>query len=61
MKEVFCDFCGKHSDFVSFVLVADNTPKKSCICNECVDLAHRIVSGKIKDKPPMSGKEASEL
>jgi len=34
--KLFCDFCGKHQDFVGQIVVG----KKAAICNECVDYIH---------------------
>lgn len=49
-EAVFCDFCGKRTDFVKYILAG---PTDAHICNECITAANNMITemedGKVKD------------
>lgn len=50
---LFCDFCGKKSDYVAELIAG---PKGIHICNECVDLCVKVIAdtrvGKVAASEP---------
>lgn len=45
-KEVFCDYCGKHNDFVETMIAG----VKGHICDECVELCVKLIEERRKEK-----------
>jgi ATP-dependent Clp protease ATP-binding subunit ClpX len=52
----FCDFCGKHQDYVK-VLIAGN---KVHICDECIDVCADVIAKKRAESPTPSQTERNE-
>jgi ATP-dependent protease Clp ATPase subunit len=44
---IFCDFCGKHQDFVKYLIAG----RRVHICEECIDMCAKIVEAKEAEKP----------
>lgn len=40
-EAVFCDFCGKHADFVKYILAG---PINTHVCNECISAADKMIT-----------------
>ena len=55
---MFCDFCGKHQDYIRYLIAGPKTH----ICNECISLCNEIISeceaGKNLPPPPNNAKVA---
>jgi ATP-dependent protease Clp ATPase subunit len=49
--EYYCSFCGRHYEFVEFLLVGPETTKGiAYICNICVYLCVEVLDQKKKEK-----------
>jgi ATP-dependent Clp protease ATP-binding subunit ClpX len=46
--ELYCDFCGKHQDFVKMIV----SGRKAHICDECANVVMGILQKEEKEETP---------